>query len=261
MRFKTGIIIILIALIIVILNLANFSGSVKSFFYSISSPIQKFFWQAGNNTSDFFEVFFNGSGLKRENEELKIQNQELAGKLIKLNELENENVVLRKALDIGLPKDFRLAFAQIIGKDVAGDFITIDNGSKDGISMGMPVITEQKVLVGRISEVGDNYSKVMLLSNKETSIDAKISGSEIYGVLRGRGKTKISFELVPPDKELKSSDLLTTAALGGVFPEGLLIGEVREVKKLDVEPFQSAEIKAAVNINDLEALFIITGNL
>lgn len=254
---RTKILIIVIAIILTS-SLNFFQKKVKNFFYLISEPIQKVLWQAGMNTSDFFEAILEVKNLKKENEGLKLKIQELLSENSSLKELRKENEILREALNIGLAKEFQLNLSQIIGKDVSRDSILINKGLKDGIKRGFPVITPEKTLVGKISEVFDNFSKVILITDKENSFDAKVVDSGIYGVIKGKGNFQAYLDLIPKNEEIKEGDLLITTSLGGIFPPGLLVGKVKEVKKLDIEPFQQAEIELAFDIKNLDFLFIIT---
>ncbi|GAH71742.1 unnamed protein product, partial [marine sediment metagenome] len=174
-RIKIGLIIVLLIAFFIVLNLTSFSKEVKNFFYLISSPIQKTLWRAGDNLSDFFEVISEIEKLKKENEELLLKNQALLAENTRLKELKKENEVLRKALEVGLEKEFKLLLTEVRGKDISQDALLINKGSKDGILKDFPVITQQKALIGKISEVYENFSKVILISNKENSFDVKIS--------------------------------------------------------------------------------------
>lgn len=257
-KLKIGIIAVLLIAFFVALNLTSFSKEVKNLFYLMSSPIQRTFWRAGDKVSDFFEAISEIKNLKKENEELLLKNQELLAQIAFLKKLKKENEILREALEVGLEKEFKLILTEVIGKDISQDSILINKGSKDNVSKGFPVISQQKFLVGKISEVYENFSKVQLSSNKDSSFDAKIPDAEIYGLVKGRGSFKLFLDLVPYDKEIKKGDFVITASLGGIFPEGLLVGEIKEIKKLDVKPFQEAEIKPAFDIKELKSLFIIT---
>jgi len=73
--FKIGLISVLLISFFIVLNLTGFSKEIKNFFYLISSPIQKTFWRAGDNMSDFFEAISQSKNLKKENEELKLKIQ------------------------------------------------------------------------------------------------------------------------------------------------------------------------------------------
>ncbi|MGB2761966.1 MAG: rod shape-determining protein MreC [Minisyncoccales bacterium] len=264
MRFNIGkrkaIIIVLVTLIFLSLNLFGLSKQVREVFYNISYPVQKVFWERGGVVSNFFSPIFNAKNLNKENYELKYKNQELFQKLIFLQGLEEENKTLRQALEINLQKEFKLVFSEIIGKDIGEDFILINKGLRDGVLEGMPVITSNKVLAGRIKEVYENFSKVMLLSNKaqENSFYVKIQPLDISIKAKGKGSSKLSLEMVPKDKELLEGEIVVTDILGGIFPKDLLIGEIEKVEKSDVEPFQRAEVSLFFDIKEGNYLFVIT---
>lgn len=275
LSFKIGIISVLLVALFAVLNLTGFSKEIKNFFYLISSPIQKIFWEVGERTSNFFEGISETKNIKKENEDLKLKIQELEVEIASLKETKKENEFLRKALEIDLKKDFNLVLAEVIGEDLSGDILIINKGSRDGISKDFPVITEQKVLVGKISQTYDNFSKVMLITNKESAFNGKIEEKDynppttssqppggdwapIEGVVKGGGNFKLYFELLPKDKEIKEGESVITSSLGGIFPKGLLVGKIKEVKKSDVEPFQQAEILPIFDIKELKNLLIIT---
>jgi rod shape-determining protein MreC len=253
-------VLVLLAIIVIVSNFTGFSKNIKNFFFLISSPIQKSFWQAGKNVSVFFSGILKTKILKEELDALKFKNQELLNQIAVLKELKKENEVLREALGLGLEKEFQLMLAQIISKDIFQDSILINKGKKDGVLEGWPVITGQKekVLLGKIGQVYDRFSEVILISNKKSSFDAKISDTEIYGIVKGEGNFKLYFDLIPKDKEIFENDIVITSVLGGVYPQGLLVGEIKTIKKSDLEPFQGAEIKPTFDIKKLDHLFIIT---
>lgn len=262
MRFsykKNKILIMVVVMILLVFLLNVFQKEVRSFFYSFSAPIQKVLWKAGDSTSDFFQGIVRVKTLKQELDELNLKNQELLGQVVALKNLKKENETLRQALGIELQKDLKLALTQIIGKDISQDFILIDKGAKDGVAQDMPVITQQRVLIGKISEVYESFSKVMLISHKKSSFDAKIQKEEkdITGVIRGQGDFRILLDLIPREENLSQGDIVATSVLGGIFPEGLLVGRIKQIKRSDVEPFQQAEIEAFFDISQIETLFII----
>jgi len=254
---KKNLALVIIIGILFLLVLNFYQDEVKNFFYLISSPFQKTLWKAGDNVSDFFETIAKRKTLKKESEELKLKNQELLAQIALLKELRKENEVLREALNIDLQKEFKLALAEVIGKDISEDLILINKGAEDGILKDMPVITQAKVLLGKIGEVYKNFSKVILLSNQGSTILVKVEDGEIKGVVKGKGNFKILLDDIPLNQEIKEGDFIITTLLGGNFPKGLLIGQIKEVKKSDVEPFQQAEILPFFDILEIEKLFII----
>lgn len=252
---RSGIILASLGLFFIVLNFSGLNRVIKNFFYLISSPVQKTLWQTGAGMSDFFEAISQNNNL---NEGLKIKIQTLEAEMGLLQELRKENEILRDALGVGLEKDFKLSLADILGKDITQDFILIDRGKKDGISKDLPVITQQKILVGKISQVYEKFSKVQLLTNKDFSFDGKISGREIYGVLKGENNSRLSLDFIPSGVEIKAGEMVVTTKISGVFPEGILVGAIKEVQKSDVKSFQTAEITPAFNFKEIKKVFIVT---
>lgn len=256
-RISKILILILIAvLLIIILNFYN--KGVKNFFYVVSNPFQKFFWRIGNNTSDFLYAFLRTKDLKNNNNQLLLENQKLLLQISTLEDIKKENQTLREALEIGLQKDFKMILAQVISKDISEDSILINKGSEDEISKDMPIINQQRILFGRVSEVYKNFSRVDLITDENCVFDAKVERKEIYGVVKGKGNLNLYFDLISKEAELKEGDVLVTTALGGKFPQNLLIGEVERVRKEDIKPFQTADIRPFFDLKKTDNLFIIT---
>jgi rod shape-determining protein MreC len=254
--FKIGI-IVLIIISFFILNLTPISKNVREFFYFISSPVQKWLWERGSEISDFLEMILEMKNISQENENLKSENQSLLVKTVELEKLNKENDILRAALGLDLQEEFNLEISQVIGKDISEDYLIINKGIADGLSLNLPVINQEKYLIGKVSEVYNNTSKIQLLTSKDSSFDVEIFEKEIYVLAKGKGNLNIQLELIPRDKEINSGDKVLSSALGGNFPGGLLVGEVSKVKRSDTTSFQEAEITPFFNIEDLEYLFII----
>lgn len=255
-RKKFIIKVIFIVLFFVLLNL--YQKEVRNFFYSISSFFQKSFWFIGKEINNGIQsiVFLHKN--QRENQELKILIQELLSKTAIISNLEDENKMLREALGVGLQKDFKLVFAQVVGKDISQDYLIINKGAKDKIVSNLPIITEQKILVGRITDVYDSFSRVELITNKKSSLEAKIQGKEIKGLVKGKNNLRMTLDLVPQYEEVKEGDFLQTTSTGNIFPKGILVGLIKEVQKSDVEPFQKIEVQPFFNLKQLDNIFIIT---
>lgn len=256
-RLKAGI-IVLIIISFLLLNLPSFSQRIRNFFYTISEPIQGWLWQKGGGLFDFFDWLSKAKIVWQENENLKLENQELIQKSIELEQLRRENDVLRKALGLDLAGEFELIISDIIGREITEDYLIIDKGSKDGVVFGFPVITQQKSLVGKVIQVYETTSKIQLLSSGNSSFDVKIFEKEIYGLVKGKGNFNLSLEFIPREQELNTRDKVITTSLGGNFPKGLLVGEIKEIKKSDISSFQEAVLEPGFDGRKLDYLFLIT---
>lgn len=259
LNFKISVIIFII-IAVLIFNLSPFSKTVKSFFYSLSEPIQLWLWEKGIKSSAFFQAILKAGNLAEENTLLKLENQELLNQNIELEKLRKENKDLRIALGLSIGKEFNLEIVQIITKEISNDYLIVNKGFNHGIRVGSPVITEAKVLVGKISELYENISKIELLSSKNNSFDIEIFKKNIYSLAKGNGNLKITLDLVPKEENIEIGDKVISSVIGGNFPEGLLIGEIQDIKKSDTAAFQQAEVKPGFNIKDLNNLFIITNS-
>lgn len=236
-----------------------FQKEIRNFGILASSPIQFFLWKAGDRVSDFLEAISEIKNLRNENEKLKKENQRLYVGIAELNSLKKENEILRTALNLNLEKEFNFKIAQVIGKEISQDVLIIKKGSKDGIKKDFPVITQERILVGQIADVYENFSKIKLLSAKDNSFAVKIlkNDQEIRGMARGKGDFKLSLEFISSEKKIEVGEKIFTFTESKVFPENLLIGEVSHIQKSDVKPFQKIEIKPAISIEDLDFVFII----
>ena len=261
MKFKSLFYLFLFFLIFFLILIFNFfpfiSKPVKNFFYLFSDPIQKFFWRLGGKTSNFFSGILKSVELKKENERLNFENQNLLKEISFLKELERENKILREALEIGLKEDYKLIFANVVGKESSPDFFRVDKGKKDGVEKDFPVITQERALCGKISEVFDNFSRAILPTEKDFSFTVKISGFDGIFPAKGLGNSKISLGFIPKEMEINPGDLVITSAEGGFFPKELLVGKIEEIQKSDLEPFQQAKVNLSCQIEKIESLFII----
>ena len=244
-------------LLFTLLNLTGFSKKIKNFFFSFSAPIQRSFWQAGKELSSFLSVFSQVGLIKEEVKNLNLENQELLSQIVSFSELEKENQVLREALEIELEKEAELILTRVMAKDIAEDVLLLNKGSQDGVREGLVVITSGKVLLGRIGEVYDKFSELILISHKESSVAAKIFEKEVDGLVKGQGGFKLSLDLIPREEDISEGDLVITSSLGGVYPVGLLVGRVKEVKRIDTDSFRKAEINPIFDINKLDYLLIV----
>ncbi len=249
--------VIFLGLILIVFLLNLFPGTIRPFFYSFSSPIQKTFGLWGNNCSDFFSGLLRGVKLEKEKENLKVENQRLIAEITRLKSLEEENKVLRKALEAGLKEEFAIVFTRIISKEFSEDILLLDKGEEEGIERGMPVITPEKVLAGRVIETYEGFSKVEIVSNKGFVFDIGVLDKEIVALAKGQGRAEILLDLIPKESEIVVGDTVVTAGLEESIPADLVVGRVKEVYKEDVKSMQRATVEPGFNLDRNFYLFVI----
>lgn len=173
--------------------------------------------------------------LKEENELLSQANRELRAKLIDYHSVKEENTRLWKFY--GLKKqneDFSLIPATVLRRDSNDEFgsFTIDKGTSSDISTGDPVIGENG-LVGWISEADVYTAKVVTVLSPQTSIGAVDKATGDTGIITGSSKyaddNRTMFSKLDSDNKVEDGDVISSSGSAGIYPKGLVLGEVKEI--------------------------------
>jgi rod shape-determining protein MreC len=122
----------------------------------------------------------------------------------------------------------------------------------------MPVITGGSALVGRVLRVSPRTAQVQLLGDVASAVNAVVQNSRATGLVRGQPDGSLVMDYVPQEEKIKTGDIVLTSGLGGDLPRALVIGTVTEVIKRDIDLFQSAVLRPAVDLNRLEVVLVIT---
>jgi rod shape-determining protein MreC len=167
---------------------------------------------------------------------------------------------LQQDLDIAKSYSFRTTGADVIGSAVSNFewSVEIDKGSRDHIRVDMPVMSAQG-LVGRVIQVTPFGSKVLLVADPDSSVAARLVGSQETGMLTGQGRNDLQMSLIDQSTEVaKGEGVMTSGYSGGLFPPGIPIGQVSSVatdaatgeKQISVAPF--------VDFSKLDVVLVIT---
>jgi rod shape-determining protein MreC len=180
-----------------------------------------------------------------------------------MRELELENRDLRRLLGLRerAPAGSLLP-VNVIAQDPLAmvQAVMVDRGASDGVAVNLPVITWRGV-VGRVVEVQPTAAKVLLVTDVNSAVSARIQdpASRATGVIRGTGDGRLLLQYVPRTDRLRTGDTAITSGIGGVFPSGLVIGRVLQIRQKDVEVFQEALVEPAVDMRNLERVYILLG--
>ena len=237
--------------------MANLAATVMTPFDYVFSGLAKVLRHGGDVTRDVATVF-------QENQALRTENQELRQVVFQLTEKAAENERLQAMLDFrGKSVTFQMKAATVIGRD-PGTFsysIMINRGTQDGLRVNMPVVSTQG-LVGHVMETFGGTAKVRLLLDSGSSASAMIQRpqSRAVGVVEGNPAQLASLRMknLTRDGDVIKGDKIMTSGLGGIYPKGLLIGEVMDVLDDDGGLMKHALIRPAVDFTRLEEVFVIT---
>ncbi len=175
-----------------------------------------------------------------------------------LREMSLECVRLRQLMNMKKDLAFPTVAASVTRRDRLSVFWTvlINKGSSDGIEIGFPVVTAEGV-AGRIIEVSWNASKVLLLVDYNSNIDALVQRTRSQGVLQGSGSSGCELKYVQRTQDVQVGDVVISSGLDGVFPKGLVLGTVDLVERKDAGLFQKIRVSPGLDMVKLEEVMVI----
>lgn len=260
-NIKILVIVLVLVLGLVFFNIPSVQRQTKNIFYNITAPFGKFFGHTIRKTYAFLDFLKTINEISKENALLKSENKRLLSENIKLQETEKENEFLRAALKISQNRkqSFNYELAYIIGRAPQGlaTYIIIDKGERQGIKKNMPVIFSESILLGKISEVLDDFSKVLLISDSKSEVNALVQEFRALGVVKGSQGLTLLMDFISKEDKVEKDNIVITSGIGGIFPRGLIIGEVEKVIFSEDQIFQKALIKPAIDVRDVEMVLII----
>jgi len=250
---------LLIIFSLIFINQQGWLNPVYNIFLKSSSFIQKSIFQTSLKTNNFIDFIATIRNLKQENNDLKEKNLNLLGEIIKLKEIKKENEMLRGQIGLPLQESSELILTNIISKDSSsfGKYFLIDKGKKDKIKEKSIVIISGNLLVGQVIEVFDSFSKIQLIIDPSSLVNACIQDSEITGLIKGGYGLDLIFDLLPQGKNIEIDSMVITSGLSGLFPSGLLIGKIEKVISSESQISQIVKVKPIVDFEKLDKVFVI----
>ena len=199
------------------------------------------------------------SKLQIENKVLREQLREKNADLLLLDQLKVENQRLRLLLNSPLRTDEYKKIAEILTAetDVYRQQIVINQGEKDGAYVGQPVIDEKGV-IGQIISVGENTSRVLLLTDVTHSIPVQVLRNDVRVIASGTGHTdELTLDNVPRSVDIEKGDLLVTSGLGGRFLEGYPVAVVQSVSRDGSNYFATVKAKPLAALERLRYVLLL----
>ena len=269
--FKTAGIVILILLVLVLLltgigRLLGGASPLSQLMQAALSPVDKLLGSGVARLEDIYGYMHDYDQLKEENAALKAQIAEMANEVRRSQDANEENERLRTLLNLQRAHmDYAMVDANLISWSTSSwsSAFNIDRGSRDGIEAGDCVITECGYLVGIVTECGRYSSTVRTLLDPRSAVAARMETAGITAVAAGdfalmsQGRLKLTY--LQDAGVLIIGDTVLTTGSGGVYPSGLVIGTVADLR-LDQGGFTEYGIMdPAVELASLRQVFVIRG--
>ncbi|HDR1072267.1 TPA: rod shape-determining protein MreC [Pasteurella multocida] len=197
--------------------------------------------------------------LQIENRVLRDQLREKNADLLLLDQLKVENQRLRLLLNSPLRTDEYKKIAEVLTAetDVYRKQVVINQGQRDGAYVGQPIIDE-KGIVGQLISVGENTSRVLLLTDVTHSIPVQVLRNDVRLIASGTGRNdELSLDHVPRSVDIVKGDLLVTSGLGGRFLEGYPVAIVESVSRDGQNYFATVTAKPLASIERLRYVLLL----
>ena len=264
---KTGVIGIIITIILLIVIVIVTNIKVEKWYYfenifgTIVTPVQNGLTYLKNKIEGNDQFFVNVDELKKENENLKNKNQKLEESVRELEIIKSENATLKEYVNLkDKYSEHNTKPAYVIQKDYSNysKVIIINLGKKDGIGVNMTVISE-KGLVGHIISVTDTTAKVQTIIDTASAMSSSITTTRDSILIKGSlENTLLKATSIPTDATLIEGDSIETSGIGGIYPKGIHIGNVKNIVNTKNIIDRYAFIEPAVDFSKLETVLVIT---
>lgn len=159
--------------------------------------------------------------------------------------LERENDQLRKELDFTRQQPNASTQAYILKQEQtdAGIFVTLDQGSAEGVRVGEPIVREG-IFLGKIVRVEEHKSIAQWISDPSVSVSATIEGNDqAYGTVHGAQGAALIMDMVPQDVPLQPGQIVVTRGLEQETPARLYVGKIVQVEQKTGDLFQQAVVQ------------------
>lgn len=257
---------LLVVVCVLLLGLRNTDlvrGS-STFLTQLLVPVQQVLAGVGAAGDRFASAIAQIDQLRDDNSRLQTENDRLTLDNVRLREQAIAGQQAERLLTLQRTVPFESVPAPVIARDPAGILhsIVLGIGSDDGVKVGHVVLSDQG-LVGRISEVGTNFSKVLLVTDSSSIVSALVQGSRATGIVRGQFGDSLIMDWLLQTEPVKEGDVVITAGLGignelrSLYPKGLVIGTIAQVKTAEAAAYNRAIITPAVDLRRLEHVLVV----
>lgn len=214
------------------------------------------------SVNNYFQSFANLRSAQSENDILKQRVQELEVEVQQKGELAAENERLKSLLDLKEKSQYKILTARIIGRDSSKWFNSsiINRGTLDGVKLNMAIVTNGG-LVGRVTAVSPLTAQVDLITKEKSGLGGvigELAESNALGVVMGTGKKELlEMNYVPGSIEVKVGEIVYTTGQDGIFPAGLKLGEIVEVRSGSATVPHQILIRPSANLSSMQEVGVL----
>ncbi len=243
---------------IVLFNLESSLRIISSPFLEASYKVQSALSFISQGVEDTTSKYLNLISIKKNNKKLLKEASQLKMESVTYQELKLENSRLKKLLKLKEKSPMKLIASSVISEDLLSEnqTLTINKGMKEGVKAQMGVLGLNGV-IGNILKTSSKRSQVLILTDRFFVIEGLIQRSREKLIIQGTGDNLISARHLGLSLDIQMGDLIVTSGSGGIYPKGLPIGVVQNIKISNAGITKAAAIRPLVDLFNAEELFVI----
>jgi len=220
-------------------------------YFSTSTKVVGSVLAMNKSITEYFTLTETNSQLAQENALLKNQ---------LLQEIQKNKIASDTSVSILKVRQFNFSVARVINNSTyhANNFFTIDKGSKDGIGVGMGVVSPRGI-AGQIKACSDHFATAISILNTKWSVSARIKNTKADGIIQWDVKdpTIVKFTNVGRHHKIKVGDTIVTSGYKeALFPEGMLIGKIVKISD-EGTAYWNIDVKLATDYTSMDYVFVI----
>ena len=240
----------------------NLASGIRSGVSTVISPVENLFTKVFSPVGNFASDVRNFGQSKKQITELNKQIDLLKAKQVLDEDIVSQLNQLKNVLDLAGSGGYQVVAARVINRGSTETFketMTIDVGSRSGITKNMTVISESG-LVGVVKSVTSNSSIVLLMSDPTFKVGVRIAGTQSIGVVSGQGGSTYLLQLLDATGEIKEGDALVARGSAGdrPFVPGVPVGIVTNVNSNASSITQNADVESSANLEKISVVAVVT---
>ena len=235
---------------------------IRTWAQAIAAPFQRVTSGVGGAGIGFFQRIGDLRRAAAENESLKQRLEQMEIELGQTRRAVDENERLTALLELKENSAYKIVPARVIARDpsIWFDTVTINRGRMSGVELNMPVVTPGGI-VGRVVSTSPWTAGVMLITDEQAAAGAvvgQLGNSNALGSVRGLGDSGfVEMRYVSGMEKVSIGDYVTTTGQDSIYPPGLNVGTVVEVKHISDTAPQVIRIKPGARLDSLEEVAVL----
>lgn len=238
-------------------------GAAGSIAHEVVAPVRSAADAVVSPVADWLDGVTSAGSLRDENRDLRRQLAEADARVERAEDLIEENRQLAELLDLEFLEGIPTIAARIVSPPTGNyeETVTIGKGESDGVRKGMPVVASEG-LYGRVVEASASQSKVMLLTDERFSVSVRSARDRLVGIAAGDGSDTLLLEFIEGIDDadpvvLRGDTVVTSGRDGSLYPAGIPVGRLGEVREDAVTAQLSADVEPAVDLGAVEVVKVV----